>query len=182
VGEDGQEVDPRAELVARLLEYQRFKEASEKLGDRPLLGRDVFDARAPDLEAVPESERTIEVGLFELIEAYKSVIAGAPAGPRIHEIEVEPVTVHERMVAVMGALDRCEALEFDQVLLEPDGLRPSRPTVVATFLAILELTRLAVLRVYQSVDGAMVPVGPIHLRRVSEPGALHWKELIAEIM
>jgi segregation and condensation protein A len=65
--EEGEEVDPRAELVARLLEYQRFKEAAEELGDRHLLGRDVFGANAPGLESAAESEREIEVGLFELV-------------------------------------------------------------------------------------------------------------------
>jgi len=182
VGEDGEEVDPRAELVARLLEYQRFKEAAESLGDRSLLGRDVFDAHTPDLREAAESEREIEVGLFELVEAYKTVISSAPTRPRIHEIEVEPVTVHERMIVVMDALELCDSLEFERVLLDRDGSAPSRPIIIATFLAILELTRLAVLRLYQSVNEAAVPVGPIHLRRVDAPGAPHWKQLIADIM
>ena len=55
--EEGEAIDPRAELVARLLEYQRFKEAASDLGERPLLGRDVFPARGPDPEPVPEAER-----------------------------------------------------------------------------------------------------------------------------
>jgi segregation and condensation protein A len=182
VGEDGEEIDPRDELVARLLEYQRFKEAADKLGDRPLLGRDVFDVQPVDLTTVPESEREIEVGLFELVEAYKSAIADAPTKPKIHEIEVESVTVHERMIAVMEALEKHESLEFEQMLLQADGTRPSRPVLVTSFLAILELTRLAALRLYQSVNEARVPVGPIHLRRTFAPGDSGWQELIADVM
>jgi segregation and condensation protein A len=181
-GEDGEEIDPRAELVARLLEYQRFKEASESLGDRHLLGRDVFDARTPDLAAVSESEREIEVGLFELVLAFKSALAGAPPQAKIHEIEVEHVTVHERMIAVMEALEGADSLEFGQVLAGDDGEAPSRPVIIATFLAILELTRLAALRIFQSVNEACVPEGPIHLRRTFAPGDPGWQDLISEVM
>jgi segregation and condensation protein A len=104
-GEDGEEVDPRAELIARLIEYQRFKEAAEKLADRTWLGRDVFEAHSPDPDAPKESEREIEVGLFELVEAYKTAMSSATAAPHAHEIEIEHLTVHERMVAVMEAFD-----------------------------------------------------------------------------
>ena len=75
--EDGEPIDPRAELVTRLLEYQRFKEAAETLSQRRLLGRDVFQARGPVLESTPESERQIEVGLYELIEAFRKVLEEA---------------------------------------------------------------------------------------------------------
>lgn len=181
-GEDGEEIDPRAELVARLLEYQRFKEAALGLGDRNLLGRDVFDAATPDLSVVPESEREIEVGLFELVRAFKEVIDSAVPKSHIHEVEVEPVTVRERMLIVMEALTAADSLEFRQIVTEPDGSVSSRPVVVATFLAILELTRLAALRLYQSVNEAAVPVGPIRVRRAFAPGDPGWKNLISEVM
>src|SRR5258706_168238 len=73
IAEEG--VDPRADLVARLLEYQRFKEVAGEIGDRQLLGRDVFPARAHGLEAAPEAEREIEVGLFELVDAMRRALA-----------------------------------------------------------------------------------------------------------
>jgi segregation and condensation protein A len=181
-GEDGEEIDPRAELVARLLEYQRFKEVAAQLGDRPLLGRDVFDAHTPDPSAVPESEREIEVGLFELVQAFKTAIEAAAPHPKIHEIEVEHITVHERMIVVMQALEGVDSMEFEQILLGSDGSRASRPVIIATFLAILELTRLAALRIYQSLNEAAVPTGPIHLRRILSPGDSAWEDLIAEVM
>jgi segregation and condensation protein A len=181
-GEDGEEIDPRAELVARLLEYQRFKEAAEKLGDRHLLGRDVWDARTPDVSETPESEREIEVGLFELVKAFKNALETAQAAPKSHEVEVEEVTVHERMVVVMEALEHVDSLEFDQVFERADGRLPSRPVLVTTFLAILELTRLAALRIFQSLNEEAVPRGPIHLRRTSESENSAWRELIADVM
>jgi segregation and condensation protein A len=180
--EEGEEVDPRAELVARLLEYQRFKEAAEGLGDRHLLGRDVFDANAHGLEPVPEFQREIEVGLFELVLAFKTVLENAEPRPRSHEIEVEHITVREQMISVMEELEGVESLEFDQVLARRAGDRPSRAVIVAMFLAILELTRLAALRIYQGRNEAGVPRGPIHLRRTFGPGDSGWKRLISEVM
>src|SRR6185295_12846328 len=76
-------LDPRAELVARLLEYQRFKEVAGEIGERSLLGRDVFSAVAHGLDAQPEAEREIEVGIFELVDAMRRALArGARGGDR----------------------------------------------------------------------------------------------------
>jgi len=180
--EEGEKVDPRAELVARLLEYQRFKEAAETLGDRHLLGRDVFGANAPSLESAPEFEREIEVGLFELVSAFKAALESAEPKPKIHEIELEHITVHEQMTAVMEELEGVESLDFEEVLTRRVGDRPSRPLVIAMFLAILELTRLAALRIYQGLNEAAVPEGPIHLRRTFASGDSGWKRLISEVM
>jgi segregation and condensation protein A len=181
-GEDSEEIDPRAELVARLLEYQRFKEASEKLGDRQLLGRDVYTAFAPHAAEVPEGEREIEVGLFELVKAFKTALETAKSTPKVHEIEAEHITVHERMIAVMESLEQLDALEFQQIFERADGGPPSRAVLITTFLAILELTRLAVLRIFQSLNEDSVPKGPIHLRRTEQPEQGDWRDLIADVM
>lgn len=181
-GEDGEEIDPRAELVARLLEYQRFKESSEKLGDRQLLGRDVYAVYASHVADVPEGEREIEVGLFELVEAFKAAFETAKVNSTVHEVEAEQITVHERMIAVMESLEQVDALEFQQVFERVDNGLPSRAVLVTTFLAILELTRLAVLRLFQSLNEDSVPKGPIHLRRVRQPGESDWRGLIADVM
>lgn len=183
VESEGEEegVDPRAELVARLLEYQRFKEVAGELGDRQLLGRDIFAAHGPDLELPPEAEREIEVGLFQLVEALRSALKRAGPSGAAHEVEVETVTVHERMVVVMQALSDRESVEFE-ILLQEEGQFASRQVIVATFLAILELARLEALGLYQGLDGQGVPVGPIHLRRRATPGDKDWAERISELM
>ena len=180
--EEDEGPDPRAELIARLLEYQRFKEASAELGDRHLLGRDVFAARAPGAEPAPDSAREIEVGIFELVEAYRRVLQRPRHSGRAHEVEVESVTVQQCMHAVMELLGRRESIEFEQLVQSPDGSRQGVPMLVATFLAILELTRLGYLRLYQGIDEACVPVGPIHCRRCLEPGVPGWGDRTAEVM
>jgi segregation and condensation protein A len=178
--EDG--LDPRAELIARLLEYQRFKEASEELAERSRLDRDVFAAVGPAPEPTPEGEREIEVDLVLLIEAFRRVLASAePEGSHLHEVEAESVTVHERMIAVMEVLERADAIDFERVFILENGRAPSRPVLVTTFLGLLELVRLAAIRVYQGVGEDDVPTGPIQLRRVQDAG-VDWRERIAEIM
>lgn len=179
---DGEVADPRAELVARLLEYQRFKEVAGELAERRWLGRDVFEAHASPLESRPESEREIEVGVFQLIEAYRRVLARAGPSAAPHEVEVEAVTVRERMLVVMKALELRPSLEFMECVLTSEGTLPSRSIFVATFLAILELSRLAALRLYQGVDERGGPQGPIHLRRADGTESGAWTEQVAEIM
>jgi segregation and condensation protein A len=179
---DGEAPDPRAELVARLLEYQRFKEVAGELASRRWLGRDVFEAQVAPLEPRPESEREVEAGLFELLEAYRRVLARAGPSATPHEVEVESVTVRERMRVVMEQLELRPSLEFTECLLTSEGGPASRPVFVATFLAILELSRLAALRIYQGVDERGGPRGPIHLRRSDEPGSGAWNEQVAEVM
>jgi segregation and condensation protein A len=180
-GEEDDGVDPRAELVARLLEYQRFKEVAVELGDHQLLGRDVFAVQPTELERPPEAEREIEVGVFQLVEAFRQALVRAGPSGAAHEVEVETVTVAERMRVVMGVLTDRESCEFEELLVD-EGVFASRPIVVATFLAILELTRLEALGLYQGIDEDGVPIGAIHLRRRSAPGDGSWIERISEIM
>ena len=179
-GEEDEGPDPRAELIARLLEYQRYKEAAEQLGERTLEGRDVFAARSPELEAPPEEERPLAVSLVALLEAFRRVLAKA-GGTGRHEVEGEPVSVRDRMLVVMDALGRFESIEFERIFeLETD--QPfTRRLLIATFLAVLELVRLAAVRVYQGLSEAGVPEGPIRLRRAEGPGADEWSAAVAEI-
>lgn len=174
--------DPRAELVARLLEYQRFKEVASELAERSMLGRDVFQVVGPEPEPVPEADREIEVGVFELVDAYRRVLSITRHSGRAHEIETEPITVRRCMQGVMERMELHESIEFDQLLRGPAGEPPTLSVLVASFLAILELARLAVIRIYQGVDDMLVPRGPIHLRRTAEAGDESWTQRIADLM
>jgi segregation and condensation protein A len=177
-------IDPRTELVQRLLEYQRFKEAAETLSHRRLLGRDVWSVVGPGPEKTPESEREIEVGLFELVAAFKDVLENATAQDLRHEVETEHVTVRDRMMVVMDLLESNENVEFMRIF-ETAGEEgpPSRSVLVATFLAILELARLAALRIYQGLSDRGTPEGPIRLRRASlETDDPEWRERITDTM
>jgi segregation and condensation protein A len=178
-GDEDEGPDPRAELVARLLEYQRFKEAAEQLGERTLEGRDVFAARAEGLEPPPDEERPLAVSLVALLEAFRRVLAKS-SGTGRHEVTSEPVGVRERMLVVMDALARFDSIEFERIF-ELEARPLTRPLLVATFLAVLELVRLAAVRVYQGLGELGVPEGTIRLRRAEGPGADEWVKAVAEL-
>jgi len=183
--EEEEEVDPHAELVARLLEYQRYKEAAEELGTRRWLGRDVFDAVGSGPEKTPEAEREIEVGLFELIEAFRLRLQTGQEegeGDDVHHVETEVVTVRDRMMSVMKTLTGQGSIEFSQIFMLADGCRPSKTLLIATFLAILELARLEALGIYQGVDEDGAPEGAIRVRATEIAGELTWDERITDLM
>jgi len=182
VEDDAEGPDPREELVARLLEYQRFKEVASELGERSMLGRDVFAVVLPEPEPVPEADREIAVGVFELVEAYRKVITAVRHSGKAHQIEIETITVKQGMLDIMEQMQLHESIEFTQALVGPAGEVPSIAVFVTSFLAILELTRLEVIRIYQGVDEMSVPQGPIHLRRAADPGDATWAQRIAELM
>lgn len=182
---EGDELDPRAELVARLLEYQRYKEVAEALSKRRWLGRDVYDAKGLGPEKVPDAEREIEVGLFELIEAFRLVLKGTPDDEEftnVHVVETEEVTVRDQMLYVMQTIRGHESVDFMQLFVVTGGGRPSRTVLIATFLAILELTRLEALSIYQGVNAEGVPEGGIRLRPATESAEIAWDDRITELM
>jgi len=176
-------LDPRADLVQRLLEYQRFKEAAETLSKRRLLGRDVFSVIGPGPEKTPEGQREIEVGLFELVAAFRDVLDQSKSATFKHEVESESVTVRDRMLVVMDLLETNESLDFLRIFEDDDGGVASRPVLVATFLAVLELARLSALRIYQGLSERGTPEGLIRIRRATlatdDP---NWRERITESM
>ena len=102
----------------------------DTLETRRLLGRDVFLPRGLEPDPPSEADREIEVGLFELLSAFKSVLDNAKPEETIHEVEVEVITVRERMIFVMERLEAAESLEFMQVFTDEVGGLPSRPLLV----------------------------------------------------
>jgi segregation and condensation protein A len=145
-GEEGE--DPRAELVRQLLEYQAFKEAALSLESRPLLDRDVFTRGAPAEEpaaAEQEEEVMIEVGVFELVQAFRLVITGLDHTEDM-AIDTEKMSLTDRINEIMERLTEEKELTFTDLLAE----RTDRKRIVYTFLAILELMKLRMVRAYQS--------------------------------
>ncbi len=156
--EEGEEEDPREELVRQLLEYKTFKEAALGLGRMKILGRDVFtrDRVAEDIEE--DGEPSIrEIGIFELVEAFRRATA-AVIQHEMMEIDVEKISLAERINDIVDELQRRGgALTFTDLL----GERDSRRRLLYTFLAILELMKLRVIKAYQAV-----PYGTIRIQLV----------------
>jgi len=148
------EGDPRVELVRRLLNYQKYREAARQLADQPLLGRDVF-AR----QQVSESDEhrgpapLADLSIFRLIEALDRVLKSIvpEAG---HEVLREKVTLSAAMERILNALRAQPEVTFLSLF---DGQR-TRSAVVVTFLALLEMVRLRRVRVRQPEDGSDILV------------------------
>lgn len=155
--EDEEEGDPRAALIERLREYQRFRDVAMQLGGRDILARDVF-AR-PKTGVVPgtdELETAVEfrdVSLGSLLDALRQVLRRTIAAP-VHEVVSESLTVRECMGPVLEHLRPAGRTTFDSLF--PDGV--TRHRVIVTFLALLELMRLGVVRVYQADHFADVSI------------------------
>ncbi len=141
--------DPRAELVRRLLEYQKYKEVALKLGEQPILDRDVFARRiTPAAAAQVESAALAEVSVYRLIEALDRVLKALE--PRVgHEVVRDQLTLSAAMQGITARLRPGERVTFFQLF---EGQR-TRGAVVVTFLALLEMVKLRLLRIHQD-DGA----------------------------
>ena len=136
-------VDPRDELVRRLLEYQRYKDAASELEQREILTRDVFIRAAPPMEeTVPRGFR--EVSIFELLGALKRVIERLPKDA-VHEVTLDKITVREKMTLLLDKLRIQSQILFEALF---DDVK-TRMEVVVTFLAMLELVKVRAIRIVQ---------------------------------
>jgi segregation and condensation protein A len=148
-GEEEEEgVDPREELVRRLLEYQRYKDAAEELSDRSMLGRDVF-ARGCDIPTDGREEGVgfVNVSVFDLMEAFRDILRRAPKETSI-ELTVERFKIADKINHILDVLGRDHSAPF--VSLFPEGA--TRGEIIVTFLAVLELAKLLLIKIHQTED------------------------------
>ncbi len=158
------EIDPRQELIRRLLEYQKYKEAAYALGDRPVAGRNVWGrgSRIEDvigLHALPGGAPLAEVPVFQLIESLERVLSRAKVGST-HDVVVDRLSITDRINELVDRLEKSGTFTFESCFdfLERGGaLGQLRHAVVVTFLAILEMTRLKLVRLTQSDTPAESP-------------------------
>lgn len=150
---EGTEEDPRAELIRRLQEYERFKKAAEDLDKLPRLGRDTFTASADTHELVIEKPQP-QVDLKEIMLALADVLHRVELNAK-HQIQMEPLSVRERMSRILSALQEKEFIDFVSMFTLKEG----KLGVVVTFLAMLELLKDHLIEFVQTA-----PFGPIHLK------------------
>jgi segregation and condensation protein A len=147
-GESGP--DPREELVRRLLEYQKYRDAAEKLALHPQLGRDVFVRRAKEeLPLAPDEIaylRSPELSVYRLIEALARVLKDRKIEIP-HEVFVERLSIGDRIATITDRLRSETRITFSSLF--EDLTQVDRHRVVPTFLAVLEMTRLKLMRVHQ---------------------------------
>ena len=169
--EDEEALDPREELIRRLLEYQKYKDAAEKLGGRPIEGRNVF-VRGSEIEGSGELAPLAEHSAWKLIEAFGKILE--KTGKKLtHDVVIDRVSISER---INQLIDRIEAgggsfrfdACFDLSLPEPE----LRGQLVVTLLAVLELARLKVVRVLQSPDGETLFISQVSGAKLADARSL----------
>jgi segregation and condensation protein A len=150
------EDDPRAELIRRLQEYERFKKAAEDIDELPRLGRDVFVATAKEPDRHKERPQP-DVTMQEVLLALSDVLHRAEMFES-HKIELERLSTRERMSQVLSTLSGKQFVPFVSLFRLSEG----KIGVVVTFLAIMELIKESLVEIVQSE-----PYGPIHVKAQS---------------
>lgn len=156
------EDDPRAELVRRLQEYERFKQAATDIDEMPHLGRDNFST---DVEIIREDKEKPEadIELRELLLAFQDILKRVDM-QKHHEIEREEISIRERMTHVLSRLDGNNFVEFQSLFTLKEG----RLGVVVTLMAVLELLKLKVIDMVQSEAFAPIYLKPVGSNEVEE--------------
>ena len=154
--------DPREVLVRRLLEHQKYKAAAELLHERETLRSAQHirpDSRVADA-AGDEYEPELEVDLFGLIAAFRGVLERANRRPRM-VLPPEQISIEDRIRQLLDRLSETDACGFEDLFADGDG---SRPFMIVTFLALLEMIRLKLVRIFQSGG-----FGPIRVYKRARP-------------
>jgi segregation and condensation protein A len=145
VEEDEDGPDPREELVRRLLEYKKFKDAARQLDNQERMWREHYNREQSPLVELETDEALLEdMSLFDLVDALKGILDRNP-GKQLLEIIPDNLTVRDRMNVILEALEGQESVTFSSLF----ECSSHRMIIIVTFLALLELIRLRTARVFQ---------------------------------
>jgi segregation and condensation protein A len=162
VGEDGEaEVDPRADLIRRLLEYQKYKEAAQHLGQQPVVGRNVWSRGAPVEDAVGDGVDADAVAplapfpVHKLIEAFDRVMQQAKLKVA-HDVMIDRLSVSQKISELTDRLESEGRFTFSSMFSflrdgAPRTLAEVKHEAVVTFLALLEMAKLRLIALSQPV-------------------------------
>ena len=153
---ENEEDDPRAQLIRRLQEYERYRQAAENIDNRPRAGREVF-LTVVECDDQPVKRVEPNVTLFEMLDAFRNVLQRAEMY-RNHRVLMETLSVRERMTQILGRIDAGTFLSFESLF----DVREGRMGVVVTFMAVLELLKESLLVLVQNE-----PFAPIHVKAVA---------------
>jgi segregation and condensation protein A len=151
--EDEQEEDPRMEIVRPLSEYIQIKEAADRMAARPVLGESVFAREPEPAPDFSEEDALISVGLFELIDAFAKILQKSSKDD-LMKVSAETVSVRERITQIHDLLEQKQTVTFEELFEQ----NPTRGELVVTFLAILEMVKLALVRIAQHIQSGVMRI------------------------
>ena len=155
--DEGEEEDPRIEITRPLLEYMQFKEIAEAFSEREILDRDVFARKIfPYYQAQgTEQEPELDVNLFQLIDAFKRIIDQRMPGVQL-TLKLEQWSVKEKTELIITRLKESGALFFREIFSEDRTISE----LVVTFLALLELVHMGLIKVFQPTSEGDIRLTP----------------------
>ena len=142
---DGEDEDPRMEIVRPLTEYLQMKSAAEALAQRTLLGEGTFTRTSGEVRQLfAQDDQLIQIGLFELIDAFQQILDKIAPEDRL-DLTADRISVKDRISELVDMFEQKESLTFEELFSK----HPNRTEVIVTFLAILEMVKLALIRLAQ---------------------------------
>ncbi|MBF0492266.1 MAG: segregation/condensation protein A [Deltaproteobacteria bacterium] len=150
--EEDEGEDPRAELARRLLEYQRFKDVASRLAERPFLGRDVF-IHPPYRETGNIEEPVLQADSYKLLLAFNGVLKRLKP-EKYHEVAMERLSVSQRIYQLIEYFKTASSITFEEVF----ETAQTKGECIVTFLALLEMIRLKLIRVWQAEAQAAIRI------------------------
>jgi segregation and condensation protein A len=150
-GEQEDEEDPRLELTRPLSEYLQIKSAAEELAGRNMLGDKMFTRRTSTKAYLEDDQELVQIGLFELIDAFQRMLEKVTRD-HVVDLSVDTVSVKDRMNAIIAVLEEKGSISF----LEMFPTNVQKMDIIATFLALLELMRMNLVRAVQSTQNGTI--------------------------
>lgn len=152
VADEDDDEDPRMEIARPLAEYLQLKSAAEELSRRALLGEDTFVRQPVEVrDLVPRDEEFIKIGLFELIDAFQQILKNISAEDRL-DLTSDSISVKDRISELVDLFEEKKSLTFDELFADD----PTKSDVIITFLAILEMVKLCLVRLAQHSQTGMI--------------------------
>ncbi|RJP77573.1 MAG: chromosome segregation protein ScpA [Desulfobacteraceae bacterium] len=150
--DEDEDEDPRMEIVRPLAEYLQIKLAAEELMDRSLLGEDTF-SRSAVKEEIPadQDEEMINVGLFELIDAFQTILNNISPEHKV-DMRADRISVKDRMNEIIDMLEQKGSVVFDELFSGNE----TKSNIIVTFLAILEMAKLNLIRIVQHLQSGIL--------------------------
>jgi len=154
--EDEDEDDPRLEIARPLSEYIKLRIASQELAQRSLLGVDTF-IRKPSKDEVPQNHNNemVKIDLFELIDAFQSIIKRLSSQHQVDFI-ADQISVKDRMAELVDIFEEKGSVTFDELF--ENSSQPTKSNIIVTFLAILEMVKLNLIRFAQHIQSGIIRI------------------------
>ena len=150
-GIEDDEEDPRMALVRPLTEYLQMKSAAEELARRNMLGDQIFTRPTNPKDYLNNETETIQVGLFELIDAFQQILNRVSKDHNI-DLSTDQVSVKDRMNALIELLEEKGSIAFFDIF----PANPVKMDIIVTFLALLELMKMSLVRAVQSPESKII--------------------------